>query len=148
MKTEETKTSTEEQNGALLQAYVSKSVLCTIYENIEHYKQYLKLRIDIIANDPNRWLGNSKMQLPTFEYYLKNCVNDKGGKYDFTKRNYSTPAQVLEPISFHSQNKYAMNSKRLYRSIIHSMWMGTAFITKRLLKLFANVPQLGVSCGI
>jgi hypothetical protein len=114
-------------NPQCVQTDVSKSVLCTIYENIEHYKDYLKLRIDIIANNPNRWLGNSKMQLPTFEYYLKNCVNDKGGKYDFTKRNYSTPSQVLEPISFHSQNKYAMNSKRLYRNIIHSMWMGTPF---------------------
>lgn len=113
---------------------IKLSVLCTIYENIEYYKDYLKLRIDIIANDPNRWLGNSKMQLPTFEYYIKNCVKDKGGKYDFTKRNYSTPAQVLEPINFHSQNKYAMNSKSLYRSIIHSMWMGTAFNYKTVVK--------------
>ena len=120
-------TSKENQVPQCVQTDVSKSVLCTIYENIEHYKEYLKLRIDIIANDPNRWLGNSKMQLPTFDYYLKNCVNDKGGKYDFTKRNYSTPAQELEPITFHSQNKYAMNSKRLYRNIIHSMWMGTPF---------------------
>ena len=111
----------------LPQTIVSKSVLCTIYENIEHYKEYLKLRIDIVANDPNRWLGNLKMQLPTFEYYLTNCVNDKNGKYDFTIRRYSTPAQVLEPISFHSQNKYVMNSKRLYRKIIYSMWMGTSF---------------------
>ena len=108
-------------------ATVSKSGLCAIYENIEHYEKYLKLRIDIISNDPKRWLGNSKTQLPTFEYYLRNCVNDKGGKYDFTVRRYSTPTQVLEPISFHSQNKYAMNSKRLYRKIVHSMWMGTAF---------------------
>jgi hypothetical protein len=118
----------ETQNPQLPQDAVSKSVLCTIYENIEHYKDYLKLRINIIANDPNRWLHEKmKYQLPTFEYYLENCVKDKGGKYDFTKRNYSTPAQVLEPISFHSQNKYAMNSKRLYRTIIHSMWMGTPF---------------------
>ena len=117
----------ELKNQQSCQTSVSKSVLCRIYEDMDHYKEYLKLRIDIIANDPNRWLGNSKMQLPTFDYYLKNCVNDKGGKYDFTVRRYSTPAQVLEPISFHSQNKYAMNSKRLYRSIIHSMWMGTAF---------------------
>jgi len=115
------------QGKAEKQAVVSKSVLCTIYENIEHYKEYLKLRIDIIANNPSRWLNTGRLQLPTFEYYLENCVKDKGGKYDFTVRRYSTPAQVLEPISFHSQNKYAMNSKRLYRSIIHSMWMGTAF---------------------
>jgi len=41
MKTEETKTSTEEQNGALLQAYVSKSVLSPqdlshIFKNVNH----------------------------------------------------------------------------------------------------------------
>lgn len=121
------KNSNTDPKPQCVQTDVRKSVLCSIYEDMNHYKEYLKLRIDIIANAPNRWLVNSKMQLPTFDYYLKNCVNDKGGKYDFTVRRYSTPSQVLEPISFHSQNKYAMNSKRLYRRITYSIWMGTAF---------------------
>lgn len=106
--------------------------LSEIYENIEYYKEYLKLRIDIIANNPNRWFGVSKYNLPSFEYYLENCVKDKNGRYDFTQQNYSTPSQVLEPISFHSQTKYIMDSKRLYRSIKYSMWMGTPFNYKTI----------------
>ena len=114
-------TTENEQNS------VCQSVLQTIYDKLNHYKDYLIYRCDIIANDPNRWLGSSKNELPSFEYYLKNCVEDKGGKYDFTIRKYETPAQILEPISFHSQNKYQMKSKRLYRNVVHSIWMGTAF---------------------
>ena len=105
----------------------SKSTLEGIYERLDHYKNYLVYRCDIIANDPNRWLGSAINQLPSFEYYLKNCVEDKGGKYDFTVRRYSTPAQTLEPITFHSQNKYQMKSIRLHRTISYSLWMGTAF---------------------
>jgi hypothetical protein len=111
----------------------NQKTLQQVLEELEHYKDYSKFRVDIIANNPNRWLSTGRLQLPNFEYYLKHCVNDKGGKYDFTKRNYSTPAQVLDPISFHSQSKYAMNSTRLYRSIVHSMWMGTPFNYKTVI---------------
>ena len=75
---------------------VSKSVF-TIDEQIAHFNDYLKYRIDIISNDIPRWLlKNTKYQLPTFEYYLQNCVIDKGGKYDFTKRNYGNSMDVKE----------------------------------------------------
>jgi hypothetical protein len=103
-------------------------------KNIEkNFEDYLKIRIDIIANDPNKWLGTCKFQLPTFDYYLINCVEYKGGKYDFTKRSYSSPSQTLEPISFHNKNKYAMRSERLYRSVKFSMWMGTSFNYKTII---------------
>jgi hypothetical protein len=115
------------ENEALNKTEVSKSVLHDIFEQLDHYKDFLVFRCDIIANDTKRWLGSSKNQLPSFEYYLKNCVEYKGGKYDFTVKRYSTPAQTLEPITFHSQNKHQMSSKRLYRTIIHSFWMGTPF---------------------
>jgi hypothetical protein len=105
-----------------------------IYKRIHYYKKYLRYRCDIIANDPKRWLGVSKLELPSFDYYLKNCVEDKGGKYDFTVRRYSTPTQHLNPISFNSQNKYQMDSKILYRNITHSMWMATAFNYKTIIK--------------
>jgi hypothetical protein len=111
-----------------------KSALDQIFENLEHLKDYLNYRTDIVVNDANRWMGTSKNQLPTFEYYLKNCVYDSGGKYDFTVRRYSTPAQVLEPITFHSQNKHLMNSKRMYRFIVYSMWMGTGFNYKTVIQ--------------
>jgi len=92
------------------------------------FLEYLSYRIDIIANDPNRWLGDkTKFQLPTFEYYLNNCVNDKNGKYDFTKQSYFTPMQVLKPISFKTQSSIQMQSKTLNRFIKHSYWMGTPF---------------------
>lgn len=105
----------------------NKSTLQGIYEKLDHLKDYLGYRLDIIANDTHRWMHSSPYQLPSFEYYLKNCVEDKGGKYDFTRRLYSTPSQHLEPISFHSQSSNQMSSKRLYRRIIHSSWMGTPF---------------------
>lgn len=107
----------------------------TIDEKFEHFSDYLKYRIDIIANDPERWLNkSSKHQLPKFEYYLKNCVEDKGGKYDFTIRRYSTPAQNLMPISFCSQSHIQMESRPLYRWVEHSFWMGTPFNYKTVIK--------------
>ena len=69
---------------------------------------FLDYRVDIIANNPNRWLYSfankerptSYHNLPTFEYYLKNCVIDKGGKYDFTKRLHNISYWMGTPFNF------------------------------------------------
>lgn len=92
-----------------------------------YFKDYLAVRNDIIADNPFWWLGTAKYQLPTFEYYVKNCIEDKGGKYDFTQRNYSTYAQVLEPIENSQNTSVRMNNGKLYRFVTYSMWMGSPF---------------------
>ena len=112
------------QNEALNKTDVSKSVF-TIDEQIEHFNDYLKYRIDIISNDIPRWLlKNTKYQLPTFEYYLQNCVIDKGGKYDFTKRNYGNSMDIKE---LKIKDSIIDRTKKVTLKTIFSMWMGTPF---------------------
>ncbi len=118
MKTENTK------NEALNKTDVSKSVF-TIDEQIAHFTDYLKYRIDIISNDIPRWLlKNTKYQLPTFEYYLQNCVIDKGGKYDFTKRNYGNSMDVKE---LKIKDSIIYRTKKVTLKTTFSIWMGTPF---------------------
>ena len=92
----------------------------TTNERLYHLNDYLGFRIDIIAEQPKRWLGGSYYQLPTFEYYLVNCVDDKGGSYDFTRNNYkytTSPRMCIDGVD------------RFNAEIIlsYSYWMGTPF---------------------
>jgi len=97
----------------------------TTDEKIEHFKDYLRYRIDIISNDIDRWLlKNSKYQLPTFEYYLQNCVIDKGGNYDFTIRRYGNQKDVKE---MNVKNQCIDKSLKVSYGVNYSMWMGTPF---------------------
>ena len=97
----------------------------TINEKIEHFKDYLKYRIDIISNSPNKWLHDKmKYQLPTFEYYLKNCVFDKNGKYDFTKRNYGNSIDIKE---LKIKDSVVDRNKTIILKTTYSIWMETAF---------------------
>lgn len=102
------------------------------FDRLDHFTDYLDYRIDIIANNPNRWLKTGYYQLPTFEYYLKNCVNDKGGAYDFTRNNYKSHSQYIEPIRI----EYQPREKGLSRHYTYSMWMGTPFNFNRILDGF------------
>lgn len=112
------------ENKALNKTDVSKSVF-TIDEQIAHFKDYLKYRIDIISNDIPRWLlKKTKYQLPTFEYYLQNCVIDKGGKYDFTKRNYGNSMDVKE---LKIKDSIIDRTKKVTLKTTFSIWMGTPF---------------------
>ena len=95
-----------------------------IDERINHFKEYLKYRLDIIGNNPNWWLGKAKYQLPTFEYYLQNCINDKGGKYDFTKRQYRSPICQKDLIV---SNAYIERNINIIFKTNYSYWMGTPF---------------------
>ena len=110
---------------------MDKSIF-TIDEQIEHFKNYLKYRIDIISNDIPRWLlKNTKYQLPTFEYYLKNCVIDKNGKYDFTQRIYGNIMDIKE---LQIKDSLIKRSKKVKLTTIHSMWMGTPFNFEDIIK--------------
>lgn len=94
---------------------------------LDNISKWIAVIIDITANDPKRWLGMSKPQLPTFEYFKQNVINDPGGKYDFTVRRYSTPAQTLLPIDrVHFQYRIT-GSTKYQRSIKYSYWKGTPF---------------------
>ena len=95
-----------------------------IEEKINHFKEYLKYRLDIIGNNPNWWLGKAKYQLPTFEYYLQNCVIDKGGKYDFTIRKYNNQIDLKE---FNIKNSAINRNIKAIFKTTHSYWIGTPF---------------------
>ena len=62
-------------------------------DKLVHLRDLIQIKIDLMCQQPDRWVGffhngkyfwNAKYQQPTFEYYYKNCVLDKGGEYDFT----------------------------------------------------------------
>lgn len=91
-----------------------------IYERLDHFENYLSIRIDIIAEQPNRWLGHSINQLPTFEYYLKNCVHDKGGAYDFIANRYTF---IMKP-RIRIDQKIRLSKKI---KLSYSYWMSTPF---------------------
>lgn len=99
------------------------------FERLDHFSDYLDYRLDIMANNPNRWLKTGYYQLPTFEYYLDNCVNDNGGKYDFTQRRYKSHTQTLNPIRI----EFEPRGKQLTRHYTYSMWMGTPFNFKEII---------------
>lgn len=108
---------------------------CSIYPSITlegmadnvltSLSDWIAIRVELMANHPVRWLGtNAYYSLPTFDYYLANCVNDKGGKYDFTQRLYSTHLETIRPIKMQGFNDANGGAKRILR---YSYWMGTPF---------------------
>lgn len=90
--------------------------------------KYFNYKIDIICNDPKRWLGYNKRELPSYEYFVRHCIQDKGGKYDFTKRRYGN-------VSKYIGGKDIVLNRRRYSdfptvqsiTIKYSIWMGTPF---------------------
>ena len=97
----------------------------TIDEKLNHLSDWLQFNTDIICNNPEYWLsGFHKNYLPTFEYYLQNCVIDKGGKYDFTKRNYGNSMDVKE---LKIKDSIIDRTKKVTLKTTFSMWMGTPF---------------------
>lgn len=96
-------------------------------DQLDWVSEYLSARIDIIANDPKRWLFQTPYQLPTFEYFVQNCLNDKGGTYDFMVRRYSTAKQVIPKFNRVLYFDKPNESKELVRYYKHSIWMGTPF---------------------
>ena len=96
-------------------------------KQLDDLSEYLSVRIDIVSNDLKKWLYQTPNQLPSFNYFVKNCINDKGGCYDFTVRRYSTPKQVLTPIQHVEFIDRPTESKPLIRFLKHSYWMGTPF---------------------
>lgn len=99
-----------------------------IIKQLDLFKQYQKFKIEIIASDPKRWcLSSAKYELPTFEYYLENCIKNKGGKYDFTIRRYKTHLESLPKINSVLYDKLFEKQKNITRKIEFSIWMGTPF---------------------
>lgn len=101
-------------------------------EKIEHLADWVSIRADIRANDFSKWSGNMHNQLPSFEYYIKNCVIDKGGKYDFTKRTYGNNGAVLESINYPKIEfeVRAVKDFSIEKRVRYSNWMGTPFNIK------------------
>jgi len=96
-----------------------------INKQLDYFLEYQKYKLDIISNDIPRWMySNARYNLPSFEYFIENCINDKGGKYDFTKQNYSSH---LSDYCFDLSNATIKKNVNVSCKIIHSMWMGTPF---------------------
>ena len=100
---------------------------------LSHISDWIAIRLELMANEPRRWLGydhngrwfkNAYYQLPTFEYYMKNCVDDKGGKYDFTMRRYSSHRETIKPMSEQGFTDEKGGGSRILR---HAIYMGTPF---------------------
>ena len=100
---------------------------------LNHISDWIAIRLELMTNEHNRWVGfehkgqwfeNAYNQLPTFNEYIDNCINDKGGKYDFTKRLYSTHTETIQPMSSLGQCDKAGGANRTLR---YSLYMGTPF---------------------
>ena len=77
--------------------------------------------------------------MPTFEYYLKNCVLDKDGPFDYTKRRYKSHSQILIPdIDFANGKKRPLMKiiqKKIFSTVIYSYWKGTPFNYKQIIEV-------------
>jgi hypothetical protein len=102
-----------------------------ILDKYSHYGDYLKYRMDILGNDYFSWQGSRKYQLPTFEYYYQNCVIEKGGKYDFTQRNYQS---CMTSKELNVKDSIIDKTIKVNYQVKYSMWMGTAFNFENVIK--------------
>jgi hypothetical protein len=94
-----------------------------IQEQLQHLKDYLKIRTELMIANPKRWLNsNAYYQLPSFEYYMKHCVLDRGGAYDFTIRHLRSPYTKYQYKDFCQNIDIENGSITRY-----SVWMGTPF---------------------
>ena len=113
--------------------------LTEINNRLEALKDHIAIRLDIIGQDPKRWLGYNRPQLPEFGYYYKNCVLDKGGKYDFTVRRYKSHSQTVqtEEVTWINQNYIQGKSKKhkIYVTVEYSIWMSTPFNFKEKVEI-------------
>ncbi len=100
---------------------------------LSNVSDWIAIRLELMTNEPRRWVGfehkgnwfkNAYYQLPTFDYYMQNCVNDKGGKYDFTKRRYCSHRETIKPMSERGFTDEKGGGSRILR---HSIYMGTHF---------------------
>lgn len=78
--------------------------------------------------------GSRFHQLPTFEYFYKNCVLDRGGKYDFTALRYkSSRSFTLDmPTSIHGRTigkEFVSDASNKTVIVVRrwNMWMGSEF---------------------
>jgi len=108
------------------------SELEKILDKYSHFGDYLKHRMDILGNDFHSWQGSRKFQLPTFEYYYQNCVLDKGGKYDFTQRNYKSYTDSKE---LKVKDSIVDKAKKVSFQLKYSIWMGTPFNFKEEIQI-------------
>lgn len=94
------------------------------------FPEYLFWRASIIAGDPDRWThSRMKYQLPSFEYYLKNCIFNAGGYSDFRVRRWGK-SNFLQTVKLpYCRPYYGIDyeEKTIGRTKIYSMWMGTMF---------------------
>ena len=99
---------------------------------LNNISDWIAIRLELMANEPKRWVGfnhngkwfnNAFNQLPTFQEYVTNCVNDKGGRYDFTKQGYSTHQDIIKPLSMMGHKGGTVKT----RILRYSYYMGTPF---------------------
>jgi len=95
-------------------------------KTLENLQEYLNHRIDIICNSPQRWLNDLK-NLPTYEYFIKNCIEDKGGKYDFTVRRFVKENNIYQPSKVCNFENVIHNLPTVKTVTKHSIWMSTPF---------------------
>jgi len=100
---------------------------------LNNISDWIAIRLELMANEPRRWCGyqhknrwfkNAYYQLPTFKEYMDNCVNDKGGKRDFTKQCYTTHIESIKPMT---RLGYSDKSGGAKRTLRYSYYMGTPF---------------------
>ena len=105
----------------------------SIDEKFNHLSDYLQYRTDIICNKPDYWLNDiHKNYLPSFDYYLQNCVIDKGGNYDFTVRRYKTHFEKTKNINHTDKPLMNKVQKCVLVGVEFSRWHFTSFNYKQI----------------
>jgi len=93
---------------------------------LDNLQEYLNHRIDIMCNNPKLWIKQPQL-LPTFDYYVKNCIEDKGGKYDFTVRRYVKEVNKYKPSMSCNFINVIHELPEVNTITKHSYWMSTPF---------------------
>ena len=73
-----------------------------------------------------------KNYLPSFDYYLQNCVIDKGGNYDFTVRRYKTHFEKTKNINHTDKPLMNKVQKCVLVGVEFSRWHFTPFNYKQI----------------
>lgn len=92
-----------------------------VERRLDAIPEWIAVRAEIYGKDVPAWRGGRFNQLPTFDYYYKNCVIDPGGPYDFTVRR-----EITHPVTgfIHVDHNRV---EAVETRITYSRWMGTAF---------------------
>lgn len=98
-----------------------------IYNRLDHIPEYAVHIAEIKVRGGGAFGGMRVHQLPSFDYFYKNCVLDRGGNYDFTFPRYKIERVLETNMKFPFKKWYEPCPQYVKVVTIYCYWMGTPF---------------------